>query len=99
MSKPLIVDDEPNNKPAQYHAPGGTQASSVTYYADTLSNELLVARMVSELRQYQCGDLPAIGLTALRRCGDFSETEIDKFGREAMRTLAELRKSERRSKP
>lgn len=99
MSKPLIIESEPNNEPARYHAPGGTQASSGTYYADTLSNELLVARMVKELRQYQCGDLPAIGFTALRRCGDFSESEINQFGREAMRTLAELRKSEGRSKP
>jgi len=73
--------------------------AGISGFANTLSNELLVSRMVAELRQYQCGDMPAIGLTALRRCGDFSETEIDKFGREAMRTLAELRKSERRAKP
>lgn len=77
-----------------YYVDAITALRDGTYegFSETLDNELIVARMVGELRQFQGSELPAIGLPALRRCGKFSEAEIERFGAEAMRTVFLFRK-------
>jgi hypothetical protein len=64
-----------------------TVLAPVKGFADTLSNELLVCAMVRELRQFQCSHTLEIARSALRRCGQFTDDQIEAFAPEAARVI------------